>query len=642
MNTPSCKKRSNSKAIKRVVVKSSEISTSAKKQLKISSLSVLIAASLSACSEGSDTPGLIDNPQASAVNDASELTDTNAQSTENVDAVNGRNRQTRSPQGIPDDGNDRRNNARGPRGNGQRPERVVDNGMEIRTYDGSSNNELNIEWGQTFSNLQRLGDAAYSDGTSSMIFTDKAGPREISNTIVSQAPGENILNTFGTSDYLWQWGQFIDHDLDLTDGSADEPMDIPVPTGDPWFDPNGTGTAVIPFNRALYDPDTGTDSINVRQQENEITSWIDGSMVYGSDSERAAALRESDGSAFLATSSDDMLPFNTDELTNANGPVPEPASLFLAGDIRANEQVGLAAMHTLFVREHNRLARLLAEENPEASGETIFQAARRLVIAQIQVITYREFLPALLGENAIPTYQGYDASINPTIYNEFSAAAFRLGHSMVSDQILRIGDDGRPVNEGPLTLAAAFFTAPQVLQDSDDLEAVLRGLSYQQHQAIDNNVIHTLRNLLFGAPGSGGLDLTALNIQRGRDHGLPSYNDMRIALGLSPYTSFEQITTDIGLQQSLRDAYGDVSKIDLWVGGLAETPLSNQGSQLGELFHAIIVKQFTDLRDGDRFWYESHLTNNELNRIENVSLAQIIRNNTGIANEISDNVFYAR
>jgi len=334
-----------------------------------------------------------------------------------------------------------------------------------------------------------------------------------------------------------------------------------------------------------------------------------------------------------------MLPFNTDNLSNANGPVSDPTSLFLAGDVRANEQVGLAAMHTLFVREHNRLARVLTERDSNASAESIFQTARRLVIAELQIITYNEFLPALIGPGAIPAYRGYDASVNPTIYNEFSAAAFRLGHSMVSEQIRRIRLNGRPITAGPLSLKDAFFTAPQILKSGNDVSHVLRGLAAQQHQAIDVMVIHPLRNLLFGRPGAGGLDLTALNIQRGRDHGLPTYNDTRAAMGLPRVTSFNQIGTDRALQRSLQNAYGDVSNIDLWVGGLAEAPTSNRGTQLGELFHAIVSRQFTELRDGDRFWYENYLGTSELSMVRDTTLAKIIRNNTNIGSEIQDNVF---
>lgn len=219
---------------------------------------------------------------------------------------------TRSSQGIANNGNDRRSDVRGRREQNQTNDPLMVDNTEVRSYDGSGNNLNFSDWGSTFSHLQRVGIANYSDGTSSMIFTDRAGAREISNTIVNQDDEEDILDPLGTSDFSWQWGQFLDHDLDLTDGGADEPQDIPVPIGDRYFDPDGTGTAVNPFSRALYDPDTGSGASNVREQENEITSWLDGSMVYGSTNERAAAIGEGQDSPFLKTSAGNLLPFNTE------------------------------------------------------------------------------------------------------------------------------------------------------------------------------------------------------------------------------------------------------------------------------------------------------------------------------------------
>ncbi len=584
------------------------------------SLTMLIITTIAACSDSNEISGT-----------------TEAENSSQIERIS-----SRSPQGIPDNGRDRRERTQKPRHEGQFPERHRIDNVEVRTYDGTSNNTKNIEWGATYSQLQRLADAAYSNGVSNMIQTDRAGPREISNTLINQKQDESIPNPYGTSDFLWQWGQFIDHDIDLTDGSSNEAQNIQVPIGDPYFDPAGTGSVIIQFNRALFDPDTGTDATNVRQQENEISSWIDGSMVYGSSNERAVALRVGPNSPYLKTSSGDLLPFNRNSITNANGPLGIAKNMFLAGDIRANEQVGLTSMHTLFVREHNRLARLLSNADNNASSESIFQSARRLLIAEIQIITYNEFLPALVGPKAIPAYIGYDSSINPTIYNEFSTAAYRLGHSMVSEQILRIDSNSKTIPEGPLKLQRMFFTAPELLKSKKDIDPILRGLASQIHQAIDIKVIHPLRNLLFGKPGAGALDLAALNIQRGRDHGLPSYNDMRIAMDLTPVSKFEEIGKDAQIQQSLQDTYGDVSNLDLWIGGLAESPLTKQGSQLGELFQAIIVKQFTELRDGDRFWYQHYLDNKELDLIRNVTLAKIIRNNTNIGEELQDNVFYVK
>ena len=499
-----------------------------------------------------------------------------------------------SPQGIPSDGRDRRDRAR----NQRRPDRPIIAGREARTYDGSNNNVANASWGATFEHLQRLGAADYADGISSLAGALRPSPREISNIIVNQDDGASLPNAVNGSDFVWQWGQFLDHDLDLTDG-AEESANIPVPTGDSFFDPDGAGAATIPLSRALFDPATGTDASNPREQENEITSWIDGSMIYGSDDDRATALRVSADSPFLATSAGNLLPFNVNNLTNANGFVTDTTTLFLAGDVRVNEQVGLAVMHTLFVREHNRIAQELADANPTKNAEDIFQEARRMVIGKIQYITYNEWLPVLLGPGAIPGYSGYDDSLNPTIFNEFSVAAFRLGHSMLNEQLLRLDAAGNEIPDGNLDLAEAFFTAPTILQDEDDLDPVLRGLAAQRHQKIDVKIVSDVRNFLFGQPGDGGLDLASLNIQRGRDHGVPSYNAMREAMGLARRTAFDQITSDADLAAALSSTYGSIDEIDLWVGGLAEEPVA--GSQLGPLFQAILVKQFTELRDGDRF-----------------------------------------
>jgi len=502
--------------------------------------------------------------------------------------------------------------------------------------DGSNNNLLDPEMNAAGTPLRRAMQAKYADGVAQMVGQNYPNPRAVSNSVNAQ--NSSIKNIMNASDFLWQWGQFVDHDIDLTDGAnPPEHANILIPAGDPMFDPDTTGAVEMVFNRSIYDTTTGTGNDNPRQQFNEITGWIDGSQIYGSDDERALALRTNDGTGQLRTSSGQLLPFNTVGLPNAGG---TSDTLFLAGDVRANEQVGLTALHTLFVREHNRLAIKIAKRKPSLSGEQIYQKTRRQVVAQLQVITYNEFLPALLGKNALAPYKGYQPQLDASIMNEFSTAAYRLGHTLVSPQLLRLDAKGNEISAGHLPIRNAFF-APHRLINEGGIEPVLRGLANQPCQALDVYIIDDLRNFLFGAPGQGGFDLAALNIQRGRDHGLPRYNDARKAMGLARKNSFSEVSSDPEVQARLASIYVSVDDIDFWVGGLSENHI--KGALTGELFFTVLKKQFEVLRDGDRFWYQRTLSRNKQRAIARTRLADIIRRNTTIKRrEIPKNVFHVQ
>jgi len=505
-------------------------------------------------------------------------------------------------------------------------------GGNVRNIDGSFNNQQDTQMGSSLIQLERLAPASYADGASELAGVDRPSAREISNSIFAQVDSKPSANL--STDFLWQWGQFLDHDIDLTDGAEPhEQMLIPIPEGDSYFDPGNTGTQTLTVNRSIYDVQTGNSPANPRQQINEITAWIDASNVYGSDQLRADALRTLDGSGQLKTSAGNLLPFNTSGLPNAGG---DSASLFLAGDVRANEQVGLTAMHTLFVREHNFQADKVRQKHPSFNDDEIYQRARKRVIALMQVITYKEFLPMILGPNALPAYTGYKADINANIFNEFSTAAYRFGHTLLSPQILRLDAQGQEISAGHLPLRQAFFRPDRLISEGG-IEPILRGLASQVCQSMDSSMIDDVRNFLFGAPGAGGFDLAALNIQRGRDHGLASFNDMRRVLGLNAYTSFEQINTDPAVQQALADTYTDVEQIDLWVGGLAEQ--NHQQAMVGETFYHILKRQFVALRDGDRYWYQNTLSEKTLKRLEDTRLSDVIKRNTSIGHELQTNVF---
>jgi len=503
---------------------------------------------------------------------------------------------------------------------------------DVLTIDGSGNNLADSLIGAAGTQLQRIAPSDYGDGLSTPAGATRPSAREISNQIFDQST--SIPDTRNLSNFVWAWGQFVDHDIDLTPGhSPANSFNITVPTGDPHFDPFHTGSQTIPLDRSIYDTATGTSS--PREQVNVITSWLDGSNVYGSDITRANALRSFAEGKLKTTAhaTGDMLPFNTPMLPNAGGTSP---SLLLAGDIRANENVVLSSLHTLFVREHNNQADEIALSNPTWTDEQVYQRARKIVGAEIQSITYNQFLPAL-GVN-LADYTGYDSSLDAGITNEFSTAAYRFGHSMLSSVIDRLNETGQTISEGDLPLLDAFFR-PDSLFNEGGIDPLLRGLASSNQQATDAKIIDDVRNFLFGPPGAGGLDLAALNIQRGRDHGLTDYNMMRQAYGLSAVLSFSDITSDTALAGALSALYGSVDDIDAWVGLLAEDPMS--GSSIGETVAAILAKQFGLLRDGDRFFYlnDSDFTALELAALQDTSLSDIIIDNTEIG-WMQNNVFF--
>lgn len=501
---------------------------------------------------------------------------------------------------------------------------------EIRTINGENNNQSNRSWGSAGTMLLRASPVAYENQRFTPSGAERPNPRDISNTVHIQ---ENLRpNELGASDFMWVWGQFLDHDLTLTEAPNEgETFSIKVPQWDPQFDSFGEDNVFIPMTRSKFE----MDGFRVRQQMNDITAYVDASNVYGSDNTRARALRRMDNSGKLKTSAGELLPFNVDGLPNA--PDRNNRNLFLAGDVRANEQIGLTAMHTLFVREHNFLCDLVSARHTGLTGEQIFQLARAILIGEIQKITYEEFLPVLIGN--IPQYRGYDSSVNPSIANEFSTIAFRLGHTMLSPNFALVNNNGEITSR--LALRDAFFQ-PQLMQQNQIIEQLFRGFSRNLSQKVDVQIIDDVRSFLFGHPGAGGFDLAALNIQRGRDHGLPSYNQIRLAYGLSVKANFQSITgNNLVLNEKLKDTFESVNNLDPWTGMLAEPALP--GMMVGETLRTIIWEQFNRIRNGDRLWYTRNLDQEWINWINNQTFSNIIIRNTNInSSEISRNVFMVR
>lgn len=512
--------------------------------------------------------------------------------------------------------------------------------INIRTYDGTENNLANPIWGSAGENLRRVTDVGYADGISVPYQRNRPNPRNVSNVLFAQDGLRN--DATGLSDYTWVFGQFIDHDIGLTP-DGDEPAFIDVPKGDQWFDPLIEGRAIIPMMRNAFDPTTGIDS--PRQHPNLITAYIDGSAVYGSDETRAIWLRTLEGGK-LKVSEGNLLPYNTftgevdsevdHDAPEMDDPVGLSDKLFVAGDVRANENPLLAALHTLFVREHNRLCDDLILEHPDWSDEQLYQHARRIVGGLIQSIVYNEWLPTM--GVSLPAYSGYDPSVHPQLFNVFTAAAFRMGHTLLNGNLLQIDGTAESLTESTMALRDAFFN-PSALPEFG-MDPFMRGMAVQTQQSMDAKVIDDVRNFLFGVPGAGGLDLASININRGRERGLPDFNTVRKNFGLPEYRIFPQFNSDINVHARLYVLYRSVSWVDPWVGMLAEKPMPN--SLFGETINTILREQFVALRDGDRFYFENDpiLTEVEKEMIRTTKFRDVIMRNSGIE-LMQPNVFRA-
>ena len=467
--------------------------------------------------------------------------------------------------------------------------------LEFRSIDGSGNNLAHGQENAVGSDFSRIGPANFTDHVGAMA-TNAPNARTISNEVV--AGSGDVANAEGLSGMMYAWGQFVDHDLDLMKSDGKTHIDIAIPTGDP-----NLGATTISMTRTVIDSATGHDG-KPAAAINNVTGWLDASQVYGSDAATAASLRSADG--HMLTSAGNNLPI-------ANGG-------FAAGDARVGENPDLTAVQTLFLREHNRQVDLLAKAHPDWSGDHLYQQARAIVTAEVEHVTYSEFLPHLLGKGAITPYHGYNANVDASLSEEFAGAAFRFGHSIVSANLQKISENGSDTGAA-LSLKDAFFQDPAGFAADGGAAGLLRHLSGDLSNALDVHIVDDLRNFLDVPPVA--MDLAAINIQRGRDLGLGTLNQTREALHLKAYTDFNQITSDASTAAALKLAYGSVDKIDLWTGGLAENHVG--GGMVGQTFNLIISHQFENLRDGDRLWYENQgFDQQALDSINHTTLSDLI------------------
>ncbi|MBP6019522.1 MAG: hypothetical protein KA735_08520 [Burkholderiaceae bacterium] len=389
---------------------------------------------------------------------------------------------------------------------------------------------------------------------------------------------------------------------------------------------------------------------------------------------------------------------------------------YITGDGRGNENMGLTAIHHVFHSEHSRLVEhtkdvvlesndlaflnqwLLVEvtewpTNPDAlvwNGERLFQTARFTNEMEYQHLVFEEF-----GRKMQPDIDAFvfepSADINAGIFAEFAHAVYRFGHSMLNETLDRYKADGTPDHLklfdaflNPLGLGEVDADGNVIVDHHEAVGALIRGMSRQAGNEIDEFVTNALRNQLLGIP----LDLAAINIARGRDTGLPSLNEARAQFyqmagqdtQLKPYESWADFALNLKNSASIvnfiaaygehssitnaltmadkraaaldlvlggqnapgdrldflhstgawRNAESGLNNVDLWVGGLAEKHM-DFGGMLGSTFSFVFEMQMENLQDGDRFYYLSRVQGlNLLNELENNSFGAMMMRNTDL------------
>ncbi|XP_078593946.1 peroxidasin homolog [Branchiostoma floridae x Branchiostoma japonicum] len=576
------------------------------------------------------------------------------------------------------------------------------NGIEFRTANGCGNNLDNPLWGSPGQCMKRLLPPQYGDDNAPRTIGWHGIPlpnaRHVSLFLLEDLRKSN----HETSHMLMQFGQFLAHEVTVaphlghpeekcpceSDAKDSECFNVPVHLNDPDF----RGRSCLEFTRSSACPNEGC-RMGPRQQFYDVTAFVDASNVYGQNEEDMAALRD-ESSRFLLKSrllkskstpddpnkkaNDDedikkeLLPeAMKDEFMCEGFKGPDGYKCSQAGDKRVNENPGITSMHSLFMREHNRIARRLHNLNKQWDDDRVFMETRKIVGALLQKIAYGEYLPLVLGPDYMTKFdltltkpdkyfQGYDKAVNPGIYNVFNTAAYRFGHTMVQNEFERYPPNFDPKSQHcPIKLAFSFFN-PSYISDNDQggPDSILRGLTTQPRQEFDRFMVSGLtKSLLCEPQGSGHRsDLATLNIQRGRDHGLPGYNAWREKCGFPRAHRFVDLAPqipDVTTRERLQELYSHVDDIDLFVGGLAEQ--SVPGGIVGPTFACLIGMQFQDLRKGDRFWFENsgqsnensgqsnensgQFTTDQLAEIKKHSLARILCDNTDGTTQMQPDVF---
>lgn len=513
----------------------------------------------------------------------------------------------------------------------------VDGCPPIITVSGLCNNWKNTKSGSTLQEF--FVPQPFERPNSATFAAMKPNVRAVSNSIMKQT--ETKIAPANANFLFVIFGQFIDHEIVLTPSERIDPHSS-VPILDPKTQEfmSFTRAAILRYE---YEKCCSAGYSNTKRvwdgiPFNRLTSFIDGSAVYGSSHLRVNTLRKFKHGLLIAqhVDNEELMPFNNPQqvqFTVHNEPSDFDRFLFASGDVRANENAFLAAVHTLFVREHNRICNLLyrhlrgkKEHRHYLRDGWMFATARQILTAEMQSIVFNEWVPLLLGEK-LPKWTEYNENLDARVSLFLSSFAFRWGHSGIVEQFnLR---DRKGIMHTK-RLRDLFFNTNGFL--SFGVDNLILGSANTSAMDIDEQIIDSLRDSLFAPPQSQKLDLASLNLQRNRDLGTPFYLETQEIFKTG--SGMEHIRDD--LKDKLIDVFEKADKIDAFVGCLSEKKKAN--SLLGPLCHEINREQFLRLRDGDRYYYENMTWHEAIQDMEIVktitehryTMAHLVFNNTNL------------
>ena len=466
-----------------------------------------------------------------------------------------------------------------------------------RSVDGSCNNLRIPWWGKKETPFKRILAAEYDDGINSPKTYSKIKGKYLPNPRSVAMEIHAARRTFPeTTQMLIFFAQFVDHDVTFTSkttynngvekkcscGANDEDcFQIPIPKNDKW----NKDQQCFPFTRssaAIYNFEC---KFAYREQLNLFTSWTDLSSVYGTSEKMLKSLRTF-SNGLLKTSKNPFTGYDSfAKLQNRDCTHLKPLEkCFLAGDSRIEDNHYLTMFTKIFYTEHNRIAKLLYQYNPLWDDEYLFQEARKINIGQYNHIIYWELLPILLGNYAMqqwdltPLTEGffehYDYKTNPQTTNEFATAAMRIGHVLVNK--FHLGYNNEYELEGNWTTNQVISTTEFGHRNS--YNNIVRGALLQNSYYFTPAVNDYMGNWLFTGlfKNFKRLSLPALNIQRGRDHGLPGYNRYRKYCGLNYANKFEDFTNiPAEVRKQMASLYATPDDVDLWTGIVSEFPVED-------------------------------------------------------------------